>query len=51
MALTEPDAGSNTLEMRAQARAEGFRNLRQSGLGKVKLGITSLEEIESITNE
>jgi len=39
------------LDIAAQARAEGCRNLRQSGLGKVKLGVTSLEEIESITNE
>ncbi|MBP6770976.1 MAG: type IV-A pilus assembly ATPase PilB [Reyranella sp.] len=41
----------SVLDIAAQARAEGFRNLRQAGLGKVKLGITSLEEIESITNE
>jgi type IV pilus assembly protein PilB len=41
----------SALDIAAQARAEGFRNLRQSGLVKVKLGITSLEEIESITNE
>jgi type IV pilus assembly protein PilB len=30
---------------------EGVRDLRQSGLIKVKQGITSLEEIEAITNE
>jgi type IV pilus assembly protein PilB len=41
----------SVLDIAAQARAEGFRNLRQSGLGKVRLGVTSLEEIESITNE
>ena len=41
----------SALDIAAQARSEGFRNLRQSGLVKVKLGITSLEEIESITNE
>ena len=41
----------SVLDIAAQARAEGFRNLRQSGLGKVKQGVTSLEEIESITNE
>ena len=34
-----------------QARKEGVRDLRQSGLIKVKLGVTSLEEIEAITNE
>ena len=39
------------LDIAAQARREGVRNLRQSGLKKVKLGVTSLEEIESITNE
>jgi type IV pilus assembly protein PilB len=41
----------SVLDIAAQARAEGFRNLRKSGLAKVKQGITSLEEIESITNE
>ena len=30
---------------------EGVRDLRQSGLLKVKTGITSLEEIEAVTNE
>jgi type IV pilus assembly protein PilB len=33
------------------AQKEGVRDLRQSGLVKVKLGITSLEEVEAITNE
>ena len=31
--------------------AEGVRNLRQSGLIKVKSGMTSLEEIEAVTND
>ncbi len=39
------------LDIAAQARREGVKNLRQSGLLKVKSGITSLEEIEAITNE
>jgi len=39
------------LDIAAQARSEGVRNLRQSGLFKVRVGMTSLEEIESITNE
>ena len=30
---------------------EGMRDLRHSGLVKVKAGITSLEEIEAVTNE
>ncbi len=36
---------------REQAKSEGVRNLRQSGLLKVKQGLTSLEEIEAVTNE
>jgi len=43
--------GSNTLDLAEQAQKEGVKNLRQSGLLKVKQGITSLEEIEAITNE
>jgi type IV pilus assembly protein PilB len=34
-----------------QAKREGVRDLRQSGLLKVKQGITSLEEVEACTNE
>ncbi|HLX30592.1 MAG TPA: type IV-A pilus assembly ATPase PilB [Casimicrobiaceae bacterium] len=41
----------NTLDLAQQARREGVRDLRQSGLLKVKSGITSLEEIEAVTNE
>ncbi len=33
-----------------QARREGVRDLRRSGLLKVKAGITSLEEVEATTN-
>ncbi|MCL2308932.1 MAG: type IV-A pilus assembly ATPase PilB [Proteobacteria bacterium] len=39
------------LDIAAQAQREGIKNLRQSGLVKVKAGVTSLEEIEAITNE
>ena len=39
------------LDIADQAQKEGIRDLRKSGLVKVKLGITSLEEIEAITNE
>jgi type IV pilus assembly protein PilB len=39
------------LEIAEQAQKEGVKDLRQSGLLKVKAGITSLEEIEAITNE
>jgi type IV pilus assembly protein PilB len=41
----------NSIEIAEQARKEGVKDLRQSGLVKVKAGITSLEEIEAITNE
>jgi len=41
----------NSLDIADQAQKEGVRDLRQSGLLKVKSGITSLEEVEAITNE
>ena len=34
-----------------QAQAEGVRDLRQSGLVKVRAGVTTLEEVISVTNE
>ena len=40
----------SALEVAAQAQTEGVRSLRQSGLRKVKLGMTSLEEILGCTN-
>ncbi|SDN47799.1 type IV-A pilus assembly ATPase PilB [Polaromonas sp. JS666] len=40
----------SALEIAAQAEAEGVKSLRQSGLSKVKLGMTSLEEILGCTN-
>src|SRR5438067_3989182 len=41
----------NALDIAAQAEKEGVRTLRGSGLLKVKAGVTSLEEIEAVTNE
>jgi type IV pilus assembly protein PilB len=41
----------SALEIAEQARHEGVRTLRESGLHKVKLGLTSLEEVLSVTNE
>jgi type IV pilus assembly protein PilB len=41
----------SSMEIAEQARAEGVRDLRQSGLHKVKLGMTSLEEVLGCTNE
>jgi type IV pilus assembly protein PilB len=41
----------SALDIAAQAQAEGVRSLRQAGLHKVKLGLTSLEEVLAVTNE
>ncbi len=41
----------NALEIAEQAAHEGVRTLRQAGLHKVKLGLTSLEEVLAVTNE
>ena len=41
----------NALEIGQQATTEGVRTLRQAGLHKVKLGLTSLEEVLAVTNE
>ncbi len=40
-----------SLDIAIQAQKEGVRDLRQSGLAKVRLGVTSLEEVLSVTNE
>jgi type IV pilus assembly protein PilB len=39
------------IDLADQARREGIKDLRQSGLIKVMKGLTSLEEIEAVTNE
>jgi type IV pilus assembly protein PilB len=44
-------ADGSALEIAEQARKEGVRSLRQSGLHKVKTGATSLEEVLACTNE
>ncbi|MBV7453302.1 type IV-A pilus assembly ATPase PilB [Acidovorax sp. sif1233] len=41
----------SALEIAEQARAEGVRSLRESGLHKARLGFTSLEEVLAVTNE
>ncbi|MGZ5583343.1 MAG: type IV-A pilus assembly ATPase PilB [Usitatibacter sp.] len=41
----------NAIDLADQAAREGIKDLRQSGLIKVKKGLTSLEEIEAVTNE
>ncbi len=42
-------AGGNAMEIGEQAAREGVWDLRRAGLEKVKAGITSLEEINSVT--
>ena len=39
------------LDIAKQAKREGVRDLRESGLVKVRAGLTSLEEVISVTNE
>jgi type IV pilus assembly protein PilB len=43
-------ADGSALDIAKQAEAEGVRTLRQSGLAKVRMGITSLEEVLGCTN-
>ncbi len=45
--LTEGTA----MDIAAQAQREGVRDLRQSGLIKVRAGVTTLDEIISVTND
>jgi type IV pilus assembly protein PilB len=39
------------MDIAKQAKAEGVRDLRESGLVKVRAGVTSLEEVIACTNE
>ncbi|AEB83287.1 type IV-A pilus assembly ATPase PilB [Alicycliphilus denitrificans] len=41
----------SALDIAKQARQEGVRSLRESGLHKAKMGLTSLEEVLAVTNE
>jgi type IV pilus assembly protein PilB len=41
----------NAIDIADQAKREGVNDLRRSGLLKVKQGLTSLEEVEAVTNE
>lgn len=44
-------AEGTAMDLAAQAQREGVRDLRQSGLMKVRVGVTTLEEVISVTNE
>ncbi len=43
--------GGNSIEISDKARAEGFHDLRRSGLLKVAQGLTSLEEVNRVTKD
>jgi general secretion pathway protein E/type IV pilus assembly protein PilB len=42
-------AGAGGAALRAQARADGMRTLREDGLRKISAGLTTIEEVASIT--
>jgi type IV pilus assembly protein PilB len=44
-------SSGNAMDIAQQAQKEGVRDLRQSGLIKVKAGLTTLEEVIAVTNE
>jgi type IV pilus assembly protein PilB len=44
-------AHGSSMDIEEQARLDGVKNLRQSGLIKVKQGVTSLEEVLGCTND
>lgn len=44
-------AEGSAMDIAVQARLDGVRDLRQFGLVKVKLGVTTLEEVLAATNE
>jgi type IV pilus assembly protein PilB len=44
-------AQGTALDIAKQAKLEGVRDLRESGLVKVRAGVTSLEEVITVTNE
>jgi type IV pilus assembly protein PilB len=44
-------AEGTALDIAQQAQKDGVRDLRQSGLVKVRVGVTTLEEVITVTNE
>ena len=56
MPITEPIqriilSEGTAIDIAVQARSEGVRDLRQSGLVKCRIGVTTLEEVLAATNE
>jgi type IV pilus assembly protein PilB len=44
-------AGGNAIEIADQAQKEGINNIRQSGLDKIRQGVTSLAEVNRVTSD
>ncbi|MEP7295878.1 MAG: type IV-A pilus assembly ATPase PilB [Burkholderiales bacterium] len=44
-------SSGTSMDIAQQAQREGVRDLRQSGLVKVRAGVTTLEEVIAVTNE
>ncbi|PWV61844.1 type IV-A pilus assembly ATPase PilB [Plasticicumulans acidivorans] len=44
-------AGGNAIQLADQARKEGVRDLRESGLLKVRQGVTGLDEVNRVTKD
>ncbi len=44
-------AGGNAIQIADLAQQEGINSIRQSGLNKIRMGLTSLEEINRVTKE
>jgi type IV pilus assembly protein PilB len=42
-------SGASATELKRQAMQDGMQTLRQAGIGKVKLGLTTVEEILRVT--
>ena len=43
--------GGNAIDIADQARKENIPDLRRAGLNKIKLGATSLEEVNRVTQD
>ena len=44
-------SNGNAMQIAEQARRDGVRDLRRSGLLKVRQGLTSIEEVLGVTNQ
>ncbi len=43
--------GGDAQKLAQQARDDGVNDLRESGLNKIRVGMTSLEEIDRVTKD